>query len=81
MLDSANIKSFRISFNIHGYTDDHNFPLSIPSADNILTNFNFMYFIMIGLFVIGANFEFYNMFMMKDNRVLDSNKENRVNPH
>lgn len=66
--------TFQISFNIHGYTDHENFPLSIPSEQHILTNFNFMYFGVIGVFLIGAFLEIYYTICRKSNRILDINE-------
>lgn len=74
ILDSINLFSFRLSFNLHGYSNSQNFPIHIPSSEHLLTKFNFMYFIVLGFLVIGGIMEIYNLCCHKVNKVLDSNQ-------
>ena len=48
-----------MSFNVHGYSDPTYFPLDVPDQSHMFNRFNFMYLLMMALFLIGAVMELY----------------------
>ena len=45
-------QSIEISYQVHGYSDSSNFPFIISSDINVLTYFNFMFLLVLVLFII-----------------------------
>ena len=58
-----------MTFNVHGYSDPTYFPLDVPNESYMFNKFNFMYLLMMALFLIGAAMELYQKAKNNTNKI------------
>ena len=69
LLLSQRIWTFDMSFNVHGYSDSTYFPLDVRDESHMFNRFNFMYLLMMALFLIGAVMELYQKLKNNTNKI------------
>lgn len=69
LLFSQRIWTFDLSFSVHGYSDPTYFRLDVPDESYMFNRFNFMYLLMMVLFLIGATMELYQKAKNNNNKI------------